>query len=65
MVLPDGRNLNRELVNAGLAWWYRQYARNDRELERMEAEARKAKRGLWADLNPVPPWEWRRSKQRN
>jgi hypothetical protein len=25
-----------------------------------EVEAREAKRGLWADPNPVPPWEWRR-----
>jgi len=36
IILPDGRNLNRELVKAGLAWWYRQYARGDRELDRLE-----------------------------
>jgi micrococcal nuclease len=23
VILPDGQNLNRELVRAGLAWWYR------------------------------------------
>jgi len=49
VILPHGRSHNRELVRAGLAWWYRQYARNDRELQRLEAEARKAKRRLWAD----------------
>ncbi len=29
-------------------------------LKQLEAEARQAKRGLWADPSPVPPWEWRR-----
>ena len=60
VILPDGRNLNRELVRAGLAWWYRRYAPHDAELEALEAEARAARRGLWADPHPVPPWEWRR-----
>lgn len=62
IILPDGRNLNHEIVRAGFAWWYRQYARNDKELERLETEARAAKRGLWADDNPVPPWEFRKTK---
>ena len=26
VILPDDKNLNRELVSAGLAWWYRKYA---------------------------------------
>src|SRR5690242_19455816 len=29
IILPDGRNLNRELVKAGMAWWYRQYAKHN------------------------------------
>src|SRR5512132_3820788 len=33
IILPDGRHLNQEIVKAGLAWWYRQYARRDQELE--------------------------------
>jgi len=27
----------------------------------LEQEARAAKRGLWADPSPVPPWEWRKA----
>ncbi len=60
IVLPDRRSLNRELVKAGLAWWYSRYARDDRELERLQAEAQKARRGLWATKEPVAPWEWRK-----
>jgi hypothetical protein len=60
VLLPDGRSLNRELVRTGLAWWYRPYAPNDPTLAQLEAEARTAKRGLWADAQPVPPWQWRK-----
>jgi endonuclease YncB( thermonuclease family) len=60
VILPGGKNLNWELVDAGLAWWYRRYAPDDGMLERLEAEARETKRGLWGDNNPIPPWEWRR-----
>jgi micrococcal nuclease len=63
-MLPDGRDLNRELVRAGFAWWFRRYAPNDRILERLETEARNARLGLWADPNPIPPWEYRRTHRR-
>ena len=63
VVLPDGRSLNQEVVRAGYAWWYRKYS-DDATLEALEAEARLARRGLWAEVDPVPPWEWRRM-QRN
>jgi endonuclease YncB( thermonuclease family) len=59
VILPNGRNLNHELVRAGFAWHLRRYAPHDRELARLEQEARKAKRGLWTDPAPVAPWEFR------
>jgi micrococcal nuclease len=46
-----------------MAWWYRPYAPNDTTLANLEAEARTAKRGLWADAQPVPPWQWRKGKR--
>lgn len=61
--LPDGRSLNRELVAAGYAWWYRKYS-TDQILESLEQTARNERRGLWADPDPVPPWEFREA-QRN
>jgi endonuclease YncB( thermonuclease family) len=63
VLLPDGRSLNQELVKAGMAWWYRQYAPHDTTLAQLEAEARTAKRGLWADATPIPPWEWRKGQR--
>ena len=58
--------LNKELVKAGLAWVYTRYC--DRPIcERwrvLEQEAREAKRGLWVDPNPIPPWEFRRQKRK-
>nr|WP_206108259.1 thermonuclease family protein [Paludisphaera soli] len=60
VILPDGRSLNRELTREGYCWWYRAYAPGDRELARLESEAKAAKRGLWSRPNPTPPWDWRK-----
>jgi endonuclease YncB( thermonuclease family) len=56
VLLKDGTNVNHMLVKDGWCWWYRKYAPENGELEKLE-EARK---GLWADPQPVPPWEWRK-----
>jgi endonuclease YncB( thermonuclease family) len=32
-------------------------------LEGFEYEARMAQKGLWADRQPVPPWEWRKQRK--
>ena len=60
IILPDGRNLNHEVVRAGFAWWYSRYARSDKDLKNLEAAARAAKRGLWVDQTPIPPWDFRK-----
>lgn len=57
------RHINQEMVEDGLAWWYRKYAPKDRELEAGEKKAQDKKRGLWRDKAPVPPWEWRKLKR--
>jgi micrococcal nuclease len=61
--LKDGRSLNKELVKAGMAWWYREYS-SDVEMGKLEEEARAAKRGLWNDSNPIAPWDWRHGSSR-
>jgi len=62
VILPDGRNLNRELVKEGLAWCYRYYSL-DGSLGQLEAEAQAARRGLWRESHPVAPWEFRRNRR--
>ena len=62
VILPNGESLSQELLKAGLAWWYRHYSK-DEHLGELEAIARREKRGLWADPNPVPPWEFRKGKR--
>ena len=48
---------NHSLVKDGWCWWYRKYAPGDTVLEGLEKEAREARKGLWVDPQPVPPWE--------
>ena len=49
------RNLNRGLVEAGLALAYRRYSQ---EFVPAEDAARRAAKGVWAGMF-VPPWQWR------
>ncbi|WP_374515971.1 thermonuclease family protein [Niveibacterium sp.] len=67
-VLRAGTDINLAVLDAGMAWWYREYAKEqapgDRAVySRAEANAARDQRGLWADRDPVPPWEWRRAKR--
>jgi endonuclease YncB( thermonuclease family) len=56
------RFVNMEMVRDGFAWRYVTYDKPG-EFTAAEADARDHRRGLWADPNPVPPWEWRRAKR--
>ena len=51
-------------INAGMAWWYRAFAKTQKSHDRKEYEsaedkAKKQKRGLWAEVDPEAPWKWR------
>ena len=60
--LPDGTSLNLTLVKDGWCWWYPEYAPENVILAELQRRARRSGLGLWADPDPVPPWEWRRRK---
>ena len=68
-ILFDDKDINLEQVKAGMAWHYKEYEREQSNADRVtyahaEEEARNARRGLWADANPIEPSEFRRDEKK-
>ena len=68
-ILLSGKDMNLEQVSSGLAWHYKKYQGEQSQADRIEyaeaeLDARDAKRGLWQDPEPIPPWEYRKSKRK-
>lgn len=64
-VLLQGEDINLRQIEAGYAWHYRQYQAGQSQADRenyaqAELDARRAKAGLWQQLEPTPPWRYRR-----
>lgn len=64
VVSVAGKEVGLEQVTAGMAWWYRQYAREQTPeertaYERAEFNAKIHRLGLWGSKNAIPPWDWR------
>ncbi len=53
----NGLMVNEEMVRRGMAWEYSHF-HSDRRYISLEKEARQAGRGLWAQRDPIPPWQW-------
>jgi endonuclease YncB( thermonuclease family) len=58
-VFINGKILNEELLKAGLAWHFKKYSTKQYYAE-LENKARENKVGLWADDNPIAPWDFRK-----
>jgi endonuclease YncB( thermonuclease family) len=58
----EGVDANLRQVEAGMAWAYLRHL-TDKRITDAERAAKEAKRGLWADAEPVPPWEWRAARR--
>ena len=56
----NGVDINREQVRKGYAWEY-SFHHADHAMVALQNEARAARRGLWAEANPQPPWEYRKT----
>jgi endonuclease YncB( thermonuclease family) len=57
----DGKDASVHQVQAGMAWVYDRYV-TDRGLYQVQAMAKAGGLGLWVDAQPVPPWEWRKTR---
>lgn len=57
------KNLSEELLKNGLAWHYKHYSKSI-ILSQLESKAKKGKLGLWSEVNPINPYNWRKG-QRN
>ncbi len=62
-IFYKNQNLGKELVRNGLAWHFKRYSKSKNYAD-LEMEARKKKRGLWDEKEPIAPWEWRKFKKR-
>ena len=62
-VTADGETLNHLLIEKGYAWHFTRYS-SDFQLASLERNARNAELGLWADYNPVPPWDYRNGTEK-
>ena len=65
VIYIGGADVNQSMIQDGYAWFYKHYAKEQPKEEALryanaERDARLKKRGLWADPNPVPPWEFRK-----
>jgi endonuclease YncB( thermonuclease family) len=65
VVTINGKDANLAQVEAGMAWWYRRYqkeqtAQQRASYEAAEGAAKSTGIGLWQGATPVEPWEWRK-----
>ena len=61
-VFVDGRDINLEMLKAGMAWHYKKYDSTPAYAQ-AESEARAAKRGLWQDKSSIEPESFRKAKR--
>ena len=53
------KDVNLEILRSGMAWHYNYYD-NTPSYKTAQQQAKKAKKGLWADPSPINPYDWRK-----
>ena len=59
-VSVNGMDVNRQMIATGNAWHYAAYSK-DQSLADLQTQAQAQKLGLWAQPNPTPPWDYRKT----
>lgn len=55
----QGKDLSLALIEEGLAWYDKENS-SDKVLAKAQKKAKKAKKGLWKQSKPTPPWTFRK-----
>jgi endonuclease YncB( thermonuclease family) len=66
-VFVNGNDAGLEMLRLGLAWVFESYIKEasagiQASYRQAQEEARAKRSGLWADPEPMPPWEYRRQR---
>lgn len=67
-IYVDHQDLGETLIAEGMAWFFRRYQSDlsreqRRAYDEAERSAQQARRGLWQEPAPQPPWEFRQNKR--
>ena len=68
-VLVESQDVNLQQIRRGCGWHYKKYQNEQSPEDRLsyssaEELARTNRKGLWADQEPIPPWDWRHTRRR-
>lgn len=68
-VWVESQDVNLEQIRRGCGWHYKKYQNEQSPEDRLsynsaEESARTSRVGLWADQDPVPPWDWRQTRSK-
>lgn len=65
-IFIDGTEVSPTMLATGNAWVYTHYCdiSECNQWKSLSKTARQAKKGLWQEKNPTPPWTWRKQNKK-
>jgi len=59
--LTPGERVAWQMIHDGLAWHTPRWSPDRQHFAQAQRQAKQARKGLWHDDEPIPPWTWRRA----